>query len=172
MTTAPTLHTGRLTLRAHTMADFPAYRDVWASDHLRYMGGPLDEKQSWACFCKYVAQWPLLGHGAWAVETSDSSAFVGQVGLNAHPNFPELELGWLVLPAAQGQGIAYQAAVAARDWAFATLRARSLVSYIHQDNARSISLAERLGASLDQSAPACPYKLHAVYRHPTPQARP
>ncbi|MEE9427163.1 MAG: GNAT family N-acetyltransferase [Paracoccaceae bacterium] len=163
--TAPILTTDRLTLRAHTKADFPAYRDAYASDHLRHMGGPLDEKQSWASFCKDVAQWALLGHGAWAVDLAENDEFVGQIGLNAHPYFPELELGWLVLPTAQGKSIAHEAATAVRDWARTTLKPKSLVSYIHCDNARSIALAKRLGAELDPAAPSCPYTDHDVYRH-------
>ena len=163
--TPPTLHTERLTLRAHRREDFPAYRDVFATDHTRFMGGPMNEIQSWAMFCKDVAQWDLLGHGAWAVTKSESDELVGQVGINGHPYFPETELGWLVLPNAARQGIASEAAQAARDWAFSTFKLGSLVSYIHSSNVASIVLAKRLGALLDPDAAPCPYEDHVVYRH-------
>ncbi|TDT75350.1 RimJ/RimL family protein N-acetyltransferase [Litoreibacter halocynthiae] len=167
---APTLHTERLTLRAHTRADFPTYRDVFATDHAQYMGGPMSEQQSWAMFCKDVAQWALLGHGAWAVTRTEDGAFVGQVGINAHPYFPETELGWLVMPDAARQGVGFEAARAARDWAFGTLKPASLVSYIDEENVASIALAKRLGAFDDPAAERCPYENHAVYRHPKPEA--
>jgi len=167
---APTLHTKRLTLRAHSREDFPQYRDVFATDHTKYMGGPLTEQQSWAMFCKDIAQWPLFGHGAWAVTKTENGEFVGQVGINAHPYFPETELGWLVLPNAARQGIALEAARAVRDWAYATLNLTSLVSYIHVANAASIALAKKLGAFCDQDAEPCPFENHVVYRHPMLEA--
>ena len=167
---APTLHTKRLTLRAHRMGDFDAYRAAYASDRLRYMGAPLDERSSWAAFCKDVAQWDLQGHGAWAVDITSTDKFVGQVGLNKHPYQAEVELGWLVLPEGEGKGIAFEAAYTARAWGYGELGLRTLVSYIHRDNARSIALAERMGAAEDPDAPACPYDNHAVYRHPSPEA--
>jgi RimJ/RimL family protein N-acetyltransferase len=134
------------------------------------MGGPIIETQSWAMFCKDVAQWSLLGHGAWAVTMSENGTFVGQVGVNGHPYFPETELGWLVLPKFARQGIGSEAVLAARRWAFSTLNLASLVSYIHSSNAASIALAKRLGAFLDTDAAPCPYEKHVVYRHLSSEA--
>ena len=167
---APTIHTERLTLRAHVREDFPQYRDVFATDHAKYMGGPLTSQQSWAMFCKDVAQWALFGHGAWAVTKTDTNTFIGQVGINAHPHFPEIELGWLVMPNAAQQGFGFEAACKAKDWAFAKLNLTTLVSYIDEGNAASIALAEKLGAILDNNAPKCPFEDHLVYRHPKPEA--
>lgn len=169
MIIAPTLRTERLTLRAHTREDFPAYRDVFASAHAKYMGGPLNDQQSWAMFCKDVAQWPLLGHGAWAIVRTQNDEFVGQVGINGHPHFPETELGWLVFPNSEKQGIAFEAAKAVRDWAFAVLKIDTLVSYIDAENVASIALASKLGAVVDHNAQQCPYENHLVYRHPSPK---
>ncbi|PIE14161.1 MAG: GNAT family N-acetyltransferase [Rhodobacterales bacterium] len=166
----PVIETERLILRALTMADFPAYRDAFASQRTQYVGGPLDELQSWSNFCKETAPWTLTGLGAWAVEERDSGAFTGVIGFYNHPYFPEVELGWMVLPTGEGKGIAYEAAQAARHWAYDSAGLSTLVSYIHCDNARSIALAERLGARLDPDAPACPYANHVTYRHPGPEA--
>jgi len=167
---APTLHTDRLTMRALTVADFPAYRDAFASDHTRHLGGPMTEIQSWATFCKEVAQWPLLGFGVWGVTLSQTDELVGAVGFYGHPYLPETELGWLVLPTAAKQGIGYEAAVAARHWGYSTLKLPTLVSYIAEDNLASIALAEKLGAVLDTKAKPCPHPNHFVYRHPAPEA--
>lgn len=168
--TPPVIETERLTLRGHVNADFGPYRDAFASDHTSYMGGPIDARAAWGNFCKDVAQWSLLGHGAWAVTRKADGEFVGQVGLNGHPYFPETELGWLVLPHATRQGIAAEAAKAARDWAFGTLGLKTLVSYIHTENAASRGLAEVLGARVDPDAAPCPFDKHVVYRHPGPEA--
>lgn len=62
------------------------------------------------------------------------------------------------------KGYAYEAAVAMRDWAFQARKLETLVSYIGSENLRSIRLAERLGATLDEHArPQDPGDL--VYRH-------
>ncbi len=166
----PTIETERLTLRAHTMADFPAYAAFLASDRAQYMGGPLTKSAAWAQFSKDVAQWALLGHGALAIDLKDTGEFVGQVGINGYPGFADAELGWLVFPNGEGRGIAFEAASEIRNWAFGERGLDTLVSYIHQDNQRSIALAARLGTSLDTSAQPCPYEHHVTYRHPSPEA--
>ncbi|MEM8841109.1 MAG: GNAT family N-acetyltransferase [Pseudomonadota bacterium] len=170
ITSAPIIETERLTLRGHRMEDFAPYAAVMASDRARYMGGPLDQQRAWAGFCRDVAQWALLGHGAWAVTDRENGLFLGQIGINRHPYFPETELGWLVTASAEGKGIAGEAATAVRDWAWRVLGLATLVSYIHRENAASVALAERLGAARDDHAPACPYADHVVYRHPAPEA--
>ena len=65
---------------------------------------------------------------------------------------------------AEGKGYAFEAAIAMRDWAFQERKLKTLVSYIDPDNSRSIRLAERLGATIDEHArPQHPDDL--VYRH-------
>ena len=114
-----------------------------------------------------VGSWSLQGFGSWGIETHDG-AFVGQVGINKPSHFPEIELGYLIMPEFEGKGIAFEAAKTARAWAFETLKLDSLVSYIDPKNARSIALATRLGASHDAQA-ALPdgetSEETAVYRH-------
>ena len=78
--------------------------------------------------------------------------------------------GWSCA-AAEGRGIAAEAARALRDWAYAAQGWTTLVSYIDPENARSIRLAERLGARLDPDAPHPDGRPCLVYRHPGPEAR-
>jgi RimJ/RimL family protein N-acetyltransferase len=168
MTSAPTIETQRLRLRAHVSSDFDAYADVFASDRAGYMG-QLKRRQAWFNFCSDVAQWSLFSHGAWAVETLKDVTFVGQVALLKPDHFPELELGWMMTEAGEGQGYAFEAAQVARDFAYAELGAETLVSYIHPKNARSIALATRLGAVRDDTATRPDGETLedcVVYRHP------
>ncbi|MGV8833752.1 MAG: GNAT family N-acetyltransferase [Devosia sp.] len=151
-TTIPTLATERLILRPPVYADFPAYAALMASSRASYMGGPYDERAAWGMFCNDMAQWQLFGHGCLMLDLSDTGQCIGQVGINHGPLFPEKELGWFLYAGHHGQGYAFEAASALRDWAFVVLQLPSLVSYIDPDNAPSISLAERLGAIRDQQA--------------------
>ncbi len=162
---APTLQTARLVLRPHDWSDFPAYLAVMQSARARFMGGPMSLKQAWFCFASDVAQWPLKGCGALAVTLRDGGELVGQVALNDIPHFPERELGWMALEGHEGRGYLTEAALALRDHAARVLGWETLVSYISAGNARSVALAERLGARRDDAAPRLdPTDL--VYRHP------
>ena len=60
--------------------------------------------------------------------------------------------GFLLCPAAEGQGIAFEAASAVKAYAKGQLKLPSLVSYIDAGNQRSIALATRLGAYRDFAA--------------------
>ena len=161
---APVLDTPRLRLRPMRFADWPGYAAFMASPRSVHMGGPFGERAAWGMFCHDLGCWPLFGHGALMIEDR-AGAVLGQVGISAGPLFPEPELGWLVHEAAEGRGVAFEAACALRAWAFGPRGLATLVSYIDPANARSRRLAERLGARLDPAArPQDPGDL--VSRHP------
>ncbi|NEJ72430.1 GNAT family N-acetyltransferase [Rhizobium phaseoli] len=158
------IRTERLRLRMPVLDDFAAYARLMASPRSVGMGGPFDLRASWGMFCHDVALWQLFGHGALMIDLAETGECVGQVGINHGPLFPEKELGWFVDEGHEGRGYATEAALALRDWAFATLSVPSLVSYIGPGNAASIAVAQRLGGRLDLTAPRTdPEDL--VYRH-------
>lgn len=98
------------------------------------------------------------------IENTANGDCLGQVGISYGPLFPEWELGWFLFPEAEGQGFAYEAAIALRAWGKDERRLETLVSYIDPENTRSARLAERLGARLDASAKR-PDPTDLVYRH-------
>lgn len=164
MTAVPTIVTERLLLRPMTADDWEPYSALMLSERARYMGGPFSVKVAWGMFCADHAQWDLFGAGALMLEDRDTRACLGQVGINSGPLFPEKEIGWLVFPEAEGRGYAFEAASALRDWARTVRRLNTLVSYVDPQNDRSRRLAERLGATLDGTAPR-PDPTDLVYRH-------
>lgn len=167
-TTAPRLETERLVLRPHRADDFDRFAETYALPRSQYINGPLSRGDAWRLFAADVGQWPLLGFGAWAIEDRDSGDYVGQVGLNYPADFPEREMGWVLWPEFEGKGYAFEAASRVREFAYRTLGWTTLVSYVDADNARSIRLAERLGASPDPDAPTPNSEPCLVYRHPPP----
>ncbi|MBP7243548.1 GNAT family N-acetyltransferase [Amaricoccus sp.] len=168
MTDAPVLRTARLTLRPHRLDDFAPFAAFFASDASRYVGGPLPEQRVWNGFAGDVGSWNLMGFGCWAVDLTETGAFVGQVGLNKPSYFPEREIGWIVFPEHHRQGYAHEAALAARDFAYRRLGWTTAVSYIDRDNAASIALARKLGAVEDPDAARWD-DADVVYRHPGPE---
>ncbi|MFC3168065.1 GNAT family N-acetyltransferase [Paracoccus fontiphilus] len=152
MVQIPSLTTARLTLRPMIYDDWEPYSAMMLSDRARHMGGPFTKPAAWGIFCADHAQWDLFGCGALMIEDRETGDLLGQVGINSGPLFPEQELGWLVFAGAEGRGYAYEAASALRDWARRERRLSTLVSYVSPENKRSRSLAERLGAVLDDQA--------------------
>jgi len=164
MKNAPIIETDRLVLREPILDDWPGFAEVMTSDRARYMGGPFSLDAAWGVFCHGIALWPLFGVGNLSIELRRTGEYLGQIEINQGPRFPEPELGWQLDAGAEGKGYAFEAATAMRDWAFRSRRLETLVSYVDPGNARSIRLAERLGAALDnQARKQDPGDL--VYRH-------
>jgi RimJ/RimL family protein N-acetyltransferase len=144
---APTLTTARLTLRMPVLADFEPRATFAASDRSIFEGGPIDRATAWRVFASEVGQWPLLGYGPFSVD--QDGVYVGEVGIYHPVSYPEPELGWFVVPEAEGRGIAMEAAGAVMLWARQTFGWDRLVNYIDPGNARSIMLGLRLGGVID-----------------------
>lgn len=162
----PAIVATRLRLRAPRIADFSAYAEITMSDRGRHIGGPFNREESWLDFTQGVAGWLLRGYGLWSVERTADEAVLGFVLLNHEFGDDEPELGFLFLAAHEGQGYATEAAQAARHFAFGILGWTTVVSYVDAENARSIRLAERLGAVLDADAGS---EELLVFRHTRPQ---
>lgn len=144
----PVLRTDRLILRAPRISDFPTYADIALGPrgtHLQIE----TRADAWYDFCAMVANWLLRGHGVWTIEAASDAAVLGFVLLGFEPGDEAPELGYMLTDAAEGQGIAFEAAQAARAYAFDTLGLPDLLSYVDAQNSRSIALTERLGAVRD-----------------------
>lgn len=164
----PVLQTARTRLRAPRLEDFPGFCTIMTTDRGKYADGPLSRDDAWFDFIGLASNWMLHGHGGWSVEDIDGT-LLGFIALGLEPGDREVELGYLFLEAAEGQGFATEAAIAARDWGFAVLKLKTLVSYIDRDNHRSIAVAKRLGAVED--TPADFPKDSVMFRHLPPGAR-
>jgi len=165
----PTLQTKRLTLRAPIATDVDAFTAFFTSDRAIHVGGPLTERVAWRTFAAEIGHWHMLGFGMWTVTLKDTDIPLGLVGGWYPADWPEREIGWLIWSEAEGRGIAFEAATAAREYVFQTLNWSTAVSYIAPDNIRSIKLAERLGARLDETAAYPDGKKCLVYRHSAPE---
>jgi RimJ/RimL family protein N-acetyltransferase len=162
---APVIEGARIRLRPQIMDDFAPLAQLYETPRSVYIYGPKSRAAVWRDFASDVGQWVLLGFGGWSVEERATGALAGYVGLNAPPEYPERELGWVILEGFEGKGYAFEAASLARAFAFERLGWNGCVSYIDPHNQRSIRLAERLGAALDEQAATPNGDPCLVYRH-------
>lgn len=159
----PTLETERLVLRAPQLSDFDAYARIVASPRARYLT-VMSREDAWYDFAQMVAIWSLRGHGLWSVEAKDGGQLLGFIVLGFEPEDPEPELGFIFTEEGEGHGYAFEAASAARGFAFDQLDWDTLASFVAKGNSRSQRLAERLGATVEREIPEADGTT-LVYRH-------
>jgi ribosomal-protein-alanine N-acetyltransferase len=164
----PTLETERLRLRAPKASDFEAYADFRTGPRALYAGGPFSRAEAFEQLAALVGHWLLRGYGRWMVAQKDSDRPLGVVGLYYPDDWLEPEIAWSVFDEAEGQGIAQEAALAARGYAYETLGWTTAVSLIDPRNTRSAALAERLGATREGVFHHSSLGAMDVWRHPAP----
>lgn len=165
----PVLETERLILRANRPEDFEPYAAFYASDRAALRGGQQSRDEAFMLFAAEIGHWQIRGYGFWAVEERATGLYCGQVGLWNPEGWPEPEVGWLVVPEAEGRGIAHEAALVSRAYAYDTLGWTRIASCIADGNTRSIRLAERMGARLERRTPRPGRPDHLLYIHPSPE---
>lgn len=152
----PTLTTERLTLRCPRMSDFDAYADFRMGPRANFVGGAKTRDECFTKFGEIIGHWQLRGFGRWLVADRTTDAPLGIVGLYHPEDWPEREIAWSLFDAGLGRGVAYEASLAARNYAYTALEWSTAASLIVADNIRSIALAKRLGATFEKT-----------YAHPT-----
>ena len=169
------IETARLILRRPAPSDWDAFRDFMFSDRAAIFGSHRNLAKSFRSFAAELGHWEIFGYGMFAAARRGEDRALALVGPWSPPDWPEREIGWMVLDAgAEGQGFAREAAQGALDHVWRALKWDTVVSYIAEGNVRSIALAERLGARLDPAAggPEVAGQALRVYRHPRPEGLP
>jgi RimJ/RimL family protein N-acetyltransferase len=148
---AVVLETPRLRLRKFRASDLDAYAEMSADPEvMRHIGTgvTLNRNESWRSLAALLGHWQLLGYGMWAIEVRETGALAGRAGFLDPPGWPGFELGWLLGREHWGKGYASEAARAALDYAFDTLKQDRVISLIRHGNERSVRVAERIGERL------------------------
>jgi [ribosomal protein S5]-alanine N-acetyltransferase len=164
-----TLETSRLRLRPLEMTDAEALNVIQSDPvHMRFYPHPFSLEESREWIDRMRERRERDGFSLLAVEDRETGEFLGNVGpiLQHVDGVDEVELGWSITPARARQGIATEAALACRDWAFAALPLGHLISLILPDNVPSRGVAEHLGMTVWKDVMWGTEKpqLHFVYR--------
>ncbi len=155
MQTMPVIETPRLRLRPFQEADLDALASLNANpDVMRYLGSgkTLDRADSWRQIACFLGHQQIRGYSIVAIEDRQSGDFLGRTGPWFPEGWPMLEVGWVVDPHRQRNGIATEAGRAALDWSFENLSVDRICSLVAPDNAPSARVAEKLGAKLEKRA--------------------
>ncbi len=168
--TIPTLTTERLIMRALCEADVEAEAKFFATDRSKFVGGPLPKSQVWRTIAMLIGHWHIRGYGFWGVEDKETGEYYGHVGLWFPGGWPEPEIGWTLMENAEGKGIAHEAALAARQYAYQTLGWTTAISLVDPENIRSVKLAEKMGCKFDYEFEHETFGAMNVWRHPSPEA--
>lgn len=162
----PVLETANLRLRGAELRDFDAYATFRASDRAAFVGGPNTRAQAFDKLGEIVGHWSLRGYGRWIVADKSTDDALGVVGLFFPDDWPEPEIAWSVFETAEGRGVAFEAAMAAKDYAFNTLGWTTAISCVEPGNHRSAALAKRMGAVQEDDFTTVDGLHLQVYRHP------
>ena len=169
----PTLETERLRLRpfAADLSDTDAFWQVMGDPvSMKWYPAPFDREATRRWIERQLERYETDGSGLLVIEDRATGALLGDCGASFQDvdGRSLLELGWHVLRARQGEGIATEAGGACRDWAFATLRPPFLISLIRPENVASWRVAEKLGFDIWEGTIRAGWG-HVVYRlDPTP----
>lgn len=164
----PTLVTERLTLRAPRLSDLDAYAEFRASDRARFVGGPNTRAESFQHLCSVIGHWEFRGYGRWILTETGIDRPIGIVGPLYPVGWPEPEIAWSVFADGEGKGYAFEAAKAARKYAYETLGWTTAVSVVNPANLRSAALAKRMGCRPDGEFEHESYGTMHIQRHPSP----
>lgn len=145
------LETERLLLRPYEPGDLAAFHAIRSQPEVvRYLyQDPLSLEQARAKVERLVASRGLEAEGDWlsaAVTLRESGELIGDVAFNwMSVQHRTGEVGFVVDPRHQGQGLATEAARTMVDWGFGTFGLHRIIGRTEARNAASARVLEKLG---------------------------
>ena len=116
---------------------------------MRYLGDPQTREDVDLSIVRQQAKWAKHGFGWWSVFERETGELIGAVCLQhlGHVETNPLEVGWRLVPSAQGKGFATEAGQAALDFGFDVIGEDYLTAVTDPENKASARVMERLGMS-------------------------
>jgi RimJ/RimL family protein N-acetyltransferase len=149
------LETERLILRRYERADLDALVPILGdAQTMSFYPHPLtrDECESW--IERNLDSYERDGFGLLVLEDKATNEFLGNCGpvKRVVEGQEDVELGWHVKRSRWRQGIATEAALACRDYAFGDFELERLISIILPANVPSQGVARKIGMSVEREA--------------------
>jgi ribosomal-protein-alanine N-acetyltransferase len=139
------------------------------SRSMRYYPAPFDRAGTRRWIERQLERYERDGFGLLVIEDRATGGLIGDCGPTVQEADGEsfVELGWHVLRARQGRGVATEAGAACRDAAFTSLDAPYLISLIRPENRPSRRVAEKLGFEIWRGTIRAGWG-HLIYRADRP----
>lgn len=141
--------TERLIIRETVLTDVPELYRIWqepgVGDYIPPMQPTLQEEMEYtAAYIRHA--YAFYDYGLWTVLDQRSGCIVGRAGLSVSEILEDaVELGYLIAPEYQRQGLAVECGKAILAYAGSTLDISELHLFTDRRNTASIRTAERLG---------------------------
>lgn len=119
----------------------------------------LNRMDAWKHLAMIAGHWHLRGFGMWGVEELSTGRLAGRVGFHEPDGWPDFELGWTIGREFWGKGYATEAARAALHHAFHVMGRDHVISLIDPQNIRSVSVAQKLGETIQGEVEVGGYRL-------------
>ena len=144
------LQTERLLLREFTEDDVEAFYQLGSDPAItRYTGegGMMKtlEDARMALRARPLADYQKHGYGRWAVVLKSTNEVIGFAGLKYLDEFQEVDIGYRLLPAYWGIGLATEAAAPAIRYGFEVLHLAEIIGLVMPANTASVRVLEKLG---------------------------
>lgn len=151
------IETPRLILRPAQAQDYAGFCELMTdATSARFIGGVQPPAVVWRTLCVMSGAWTINGFSMFSVIEKNSGRWIGRLGPWQPEGWPGTEVGWGLLPSAQGRGYATEGAEAAMDYAVDSLGWSEIIHCIDVENAPSIKVAARLGSRFLRKAEAPP----------------
>lgn len=120
---------------------------------MRHYPHPLSRSETRQWILRNRARYADDGHGLWAVVLKETGELVGDCGLTIQTveDVPELEVGYHIKRGHWRRGLATEAALACRDFAFTTLDRDRLICISSPQNIASQGVAKKLGMTFEKN---------------------
>ncbi|MBZ0056428.1 MULTISPECIES: GNAT family N-acetyltransferase [unclassified Leclercia] len=137
-----TITTPRLTLSPFEPSDWPFFRALReAPEIMRYMAAIAPETETRRQFAAR-----LTTPHTFVIRAHDDATPLGDIGLQISSRYrEEADIGYTVIPAAQGRGIASEALRAVCEYAFIQVGVKAVNAYVLGENGGSVRVLEKAG---------------------------
>ena len=137
-----TITTPRLLLTPFEPSDWAFFRSLREDrDIMRFMASIASEKETRRVFAAR-----LTAQHTFVIRAHDDDTPLGDIGLQVSTQFrEEADIGYTVIPQAQGRGIASEALRAVCDYAFNLVGVKAVNAHVLADNVGSMRVLEKTG---------------------------
>lgn len=143
--------THRVIIREMTLEDTDAlyklYEDKSVTAFMEEL--PENKEEEKVYIQEYIDKmYGVFGFGMWLIELKETAQVIGRIGFQNSEETEEVELGFMMMPAYQKQGLAYEAGVAALQYMVEEFPDIHIMAKCHPDNAAAIVLCGKLGVEV------------------------